>query len=31
MCDDLFGNGNYNIELFTYALEKIFGEERKDE
>jgi hypothetical protein len=31
ICDDLFGNGNYNIELFTYALEKIFGDERKEE
>ena len=29
MCEDIFGDGNYNLELFQYALEKIFEEERK--
>lgn len=28
-CENLFSNYNYNFELFKYALEKIFEEERK--
>jgi hypothetical protein len=28
-CDDTFSNGNYNFQLFQYALEKIFEDERK--
>ena len=31
LCEDIFGNGNFNIELFTYCLEKVFDEERKIE
>lgn len=29
ICEDIFGEGNYNFELFQYALEKIFEEDRK--
>jgi hypothetical protein len=29
ICEDTFGEGNFNFELFQYALEKIFEEERK--
>jgi len=28
-CEDVFSNYNYNFDLFKYALEKIFEEERK--
>lgn len=28
-CEDTFSDGNYNFELFQYALEKVFEEERK--
>lgn len=28
-CEDIFSNYNYNFELFKYALDKIFEEERK--
>lgn len=31
VCENVFGDGNYNIELFQYALEKVFEEERKAE
>ena len=27
---DIFGNGNYNFELYRYALDKIMEEERKE-
>ena len=29
LCEDIFGEGNFNFELFQYALEKVFEEERK--
>ena len=29
ICEDIFGEGNFNFELFQYALEKVFDEERK--
>jgi hypothetical protein len=29
LCEDIFGSGDFNFELFQYALEKIFAEERK--
>jgi hypothetical protein len=29
MCEDIFGEGNYNFELFHYCLEKVFEDERK--
>jgi hypothetical protein len=28
-CEDIFSNYKYNFELFKYALEKVFEEERK--
>ncbi len=28
-CSDIFGDGNYNFELYRYALEKVMEEERK--
>lgn len=28
--EDIFSNGNYNFELYKYALDKIFGEEAKE-
>ena len=31
ICEDIFGSGDYNIELFQYALEKVFEEERKEQ
>ena len=31
VCENVFSEGNYNIELFQYALEKVFEEERKAE
>lgn len=31
ICEDVFGEGNFNFELFQYALEKIFEEERKEQ
>lgn len=31
LCEDVFGEGNFNFELFQYALEKIFDEERKQQ
>lgn len=31
VCETVFSNGNFNIELFQYAIEKVFGEERKEE
>ncbi len=31
ICEDVFGDGNFNFELFQYALEKIFEEERKEQ
>jgi hypothetical protein len=30
LCEDTFSEGNYNFQLFQYALEKIFEEERKE-
>ncbi|MCQ2821329.1 MAG: hypothetical protein MJ252_29055, partial [archaeon] len=30
-CENIFSDGNFNLELFQYALEKVFGEERKEE
>lgn len=29
-CEEVFSNYNYNFELFKYALEKIFDDERKE-
>jgi len=29
LCEDTFSEGNYNFQLFQYALEKVFEEERK--
>jgi hypothetical protein len=31
ICEDIFGSGNFNFELFQYALERVFEEERKQE
>lgn len=31
ICEDIFGEGNFNFELFQYCLEKVFEEERKQE
>ncbi len=31
MSEDIFGSGDFNFELFQYALEKIMEEERKAE
>ena len=31
VCENVFSEGNYNIELFQYSLEKVFEEERKAE
>lgn len=30
-CESIFSNYNYNFELFKYALEKIFEDERKEQ
>ena len=29
ICEYIFGHGNFNLELYRFALEKIFDEERK--
>ena len=31
LCEDIFSDGNFNFELFQYALEKVFEEQRKIE
>jgi len=31
ICEDEFGSGDFNFELFQYSLDKIFEEERKIE
>ncbi len=31
ICEEVFGEGDFNFELFHYALEKVFEEERKIE
>jgi phage antirepressor YoqD-like protein len=31
ICEEIFGAGDFNFELFQYALEKVFEEERKKE
>jgi hypothetical protein len=31
VCEHVFSEGNYNIQLFQYALEKVFEEDRKEQ
>ena len=31
VCEDTFGDGDFNFELFQYSMEKIFEEERKQQ
>ncbi len=31
ICEDIFGSGDFNFELFQYSMERVFEEERKQE
>jgi len=31
ICEDVFGSGDFNFELFQYSMERVFEEERKAE